>query len=323
MDIFSELDQLSDGQASSKNVLNAGKKAEVEDYRLVLSQRIPSYAERTLGFVKRYEKFTGDSFKYTVDDYKSLANWLVEHVSPAVSKRSWAKYRLSVSAATEHPQVANILKEGVGYIRSSRPSRFNRQKHIKESQMSRLLLALAKSNSPYKSTLIDWIRASKNTGLRPNEWADATIAYPDGLTPALKVRTKIKKPANREVDIAPYRYIPIEHLSPIEVDGLYAHLRRYTKAIAEKKSEALYESCRKLLYNTCRFTFRDDSKGSIHLYSARHQFCADLKASGCAQELIIRLMGQNSTEVLTHHYAKKSAGRESGIDFEKAKKFNQ
>jgi hypothetical protein len=323
MDIFSKLDQISDRESSPKKVISAGKKPLIEQNVITLSDAVPDYKQRTKSFIKRYEKFLGKSFDYKIDSFKALAQWLVEHVAPSVSQRSWRAYRLCVASSTGHPAIKDILAQGSGYSKSSQLSNFKRQKHLKESDLSRLIMTLNDSRSVYKEALIDWLKSTILTGLRPIEWGEAYIVYPDGLNIALKVRTRVKHPGNTQTKCPEYRYIPLNHLAPDDIECLNSHIARFTESLSSEKPSLLYDNCRKLLNFTCRLTFQRAKKTSINLYSARHQFCANLKAGEFDKELICLLMGQSSFDIQKNHYARKSVGSPSAISKEKALNFNK
>lgn len=148
-----------------------------------------------------------------------------------------------------------------------------------------------------------WIRAGLACGLRPIEWEQATW---NGEKNSLEVvnakRDVYRGNGERRIII----YDPKLHGE--EIAAITAFLNTLHEVLKEKSYREVYSSCRKRMQYIARRLWPKASQ-LPSLYSTRHQFAADMKASGLSTKEVAALMGHSSDETAQCHYARKSAGR--------------
>jgi len=169
----------------------------------------------------------------------------------------------------------------------------------------RLLDHLDDHPSPWSEDLGRWLSAGMLLGLRPVEWGQAEMILIQGEA-ALKVRNA-KQTNNRAH--GEFRTLLMGGLTDEEralVDRHVAQARAFAHAGEFAK---FYQGCAATLARVVRQIWPRRPK-KLTLYSLRHQFAADAKASGLTTEEIAALMGHAVDTTATQHYGRKSAGLE-------------
>lgn len=165
--------------------------------------------------------------------------------------------------------------------------------------------------SVWARPLINWMIAGMATGLRPVEWWGAElieinpeeVGLPSshGSLPALRVRNA-KHTNQRAHGIL--RTVPLKHVTPEEMRAIIAHLR----TVSQHDFQLAHKVCRQLLLRVCRVVLRNTAQMPT-LYSCRHQFTADIKASGLSDEERGCLLGHSNGDTNNWHYGKMRSGR--------------
>lgn len=153
-----------------------------------------------------------------------------------------------------------------------------------------------------------WLRAGLLTGLRPSEWEHTHAILVDGK-PALRVKNG--KYGNNRAH-GTHRTLMLSDLQPHELKVIREHLhhvhhhaQRWDGAFA-----VVQYRCKQLLVQVNDRLFPND-KHRITMYSVRHQWSANAKASHLSRSEIAALMGHASDSTAGSHYAKKSIGMSS------------
>lgn len=152
--------------------------------------------------------------------------------------------------------------------------------------------------------IANWLEAGCISGLRPIEWKDASF---DVKTNTLIVKNaKFNQwRANGECR----RIIYDSKLHHNEIIILQRFLSDRDKKTKHETFESLYQRCRKRLWYVGSVLWpRASFKPS--LYSARHQFAANIKKAGLTKTQVAALMGHKSDLTATYHYARKCSGLE-------------
>jgi len=153
-----------------------------------------------------------------------------------------------------------------------------------------------------------WITANRIVGLRPSEWRSVVLMN-DGSRVVLEVRNG--KHSNGRAN-GELRHIDITDLRKEEL----ALIKRQLLFVAQYSNEdadwnSYYSGVRQAIYGIVRLMLGNQRKYPS-LYSSRHQFSADAKASGMSKKEIAALMGHSTDETATVHYGKKKFGRGGG-----------
>jgi len=151
-----------------------------------------------------------------------------------------------------------------------------------------------------------WLMASMCTGLRPCEWEHASLSG-DGTS---VTANNAKATNGRGTGVS--RTVPI---SAEDASVVRAHL----ESLAEMKAKGItfdqmHERCSVALRRACRSIWGNDPKRRYALYSARHQFAANAKATKSHEE-VAELLGHSSVRTARRHYAKR---RSAWLEFKEA-----
>lgn len=174
-------------------------------------------------------------------------------------------------------------------------------KKIPSDKMDRLLEHLNISRNQLDRAIAHWLLAGLATGLRPCEWEEAHLW-------GLKLHVQNAKGnavrANGEKRII--EFVLPEHEK--EIDSIRSFLDDFQAwKKYDNNFESFYAKCRKRLYYVNNLLWPKATQ-KISLYSTRHQFAADMKASGLSKNEIAALMGHASDESATIHYARRRSG---------------
>ena len=141
------------------------------------------------------------------------------------------------------------------------------------------------------------------SGLRPAEWKGSElVSHNDKLT------IKVKCLKNDDVrGVGEYRYINISGFRENEIKVIKKQIAFSDAFLELDQWDSYYEGCRKMLYYANKQVFKYTNR-TIQLYSSRHQFTADLKASDLSSSERSVLLGHNSTETQSKWYGKGEYG---------------
>ena len=182
-----------------------------------------------------------------------------------------------------------------------------KSKSLSEGDYEKLKKYVDKHGTKYQKEGLKWLRATIDCGLRPSEWKSAELVkreFNTGLEDVLKVRNG--KNTNNRAN-GDYRHIVITKFEPENFNNVTA-LLSFLKT-SDITFESKYEKCRKAINYASRQTF-PRRKHQISLYSARHQFAANMKLAGYSKKLVAALMGHGDALTASMKYARSKKGSE-------------
>lgn len=151
-------------------------------------------------------------------------------------------------------------------------------------------------NGYYAKRASLWLMAAVATGLRPREWEHAELDEVTGLLHARNAK------ATNGRGTGPMRSVPV---APEDMGIVRAHIASIREMLAAGRSfTEIHENCAVAVYRACKALWGKDPTKRYALYSARHQFSANVKAVH-SHEKVARLLGHASTRTARTHYAPK------------------
>lgn len=193
-----------------------------------------------------------------------------------------------------------------------------RVKSIPRDHYYKLVNALAGRNGFHHHLAGAMLVAGRAFGLRPIEWLNAELRYhsdPEGGATRFTLRVKNAK-QSQERTFGPTRTLHTDsnRLQEYEVQAalhVINHFPAYARERILRKPELEHDEVRLLdpTRNALRRTVEQIGwKSQITLYSARHQFAADAKASGVTLFELAAMMGHASIETAQTHYGARRSG---------------
>lgn len=272
-----------------------------------------SYRKRTSQLIARARKELQIS-PHDALDHRQFVGWLVTG-KRNWSRSTWRQNKASSAFSLEKEALNNpVAQEALDYLLSvdvdgclpkgTRTSA-SKQKKLPLKDYRRLDLWLQDHRGTWNADVRQWLACGLLTGLRPVEWAQAGMVTHLG-EPALRVRNA--KASNNRAN-GTHRHIMLGGLSDEERDLIRTFVARANAWNDAGQYQRFYQGCAATLARTCRLIWpKRDSYPT--LYSARHQFSADAKASGFSKEELAALMGHAADATAGIHYGRKTAGFE-------------
>lgn len=250
-------------------------------------------AERLLN---KFDQETEGGWK---DNPMLLCPWL-DNFKATLSKNSWRQYKASLvhyMRVNDHEVVATALRQlsSTGCMKNTNKTSNQKAKGIKIQDLLLLDRQIIANSGKYARVTIAWLKAGVLTGLRPSEWQNAVVKD-DVLV------VKNGKHSNERA-CGEFRELDISGLSEPNKAIIIGLIKILTKDFDE-----VYNTCRCLLYRNCRLLWPQRKK-HITLYSARHQFAANAKATNAKTE-VAALMGHASQETAGTHYGRDQQGEQ-------------
>ncbi len=249
-------------------------------------------------------------------DYRQFVGWLITQKT-FWSRPTWRQYKaavvyeLEMAAEKNFDPVAQEALEALlpidveGCMPTTKKTSGSKLKRFPNKDYRQLMRELDQHPNPWSADLKRWLSAGLLTGLRPREWGQAKMTMRDG-EPALLVTNA--KATNQRAH-GPTRTIMLGGLTNEERALIKDHVDRATLfAKAGQFQNRFYQGCAAVLARTVRRLWPKRETGHVTLYSARHQFSADAKATGLLPEELAALMGHAVDTTATKHYGKKTAG---------------
>lgn len=232
-----------------------------------------------------------------------FAAWL-RAIRPGLRTSTWRTYRLAAAFMLEgHPDAdAPAVAAGLDGLpappRVSRPRRTSarRAKAVPPEDLLAILRAIGASRSRYAQILRTWIIATICTGLRPCEWASATLA---GRT--LNVRCAKFEEGWR--GLSETRSLDLGELAPDDLDAVRRMAQLGAGWHADGEFAARHEACAALLRRTCAELWPRRPRRPT-LYSFRHVFAANAKVEA-PPEVVAALLGHAATRTAETHYGRR------------------
>lgn len=177
-----------------------------------------------------------------------------------------------------------------------------KQKHLSVKDYSLLDNALKNSKNRWAAATRIWLKSGIITGLRPIEWRQTVYDEAEN-----KLLIKNAKNTNGRSH-GDFRSFYFEHVSANDKKVILQHLKTaFQLGQNDVVWKSYYEGCSNLLKYTCKNLWPNRERHPT-LYSARHQFSANLKASGCKPEEVATLMGHAVDDTAMTTYGKKVNG---------------
>ncbi|MEX3917836.1 site-specific integrase [Paraburkholderia sp. BR10872] len=175
-----------------------------------------------------------------------------------------------------------------------------KRKGIPENDFSVLVgnLANPRNGGRWSQVAAAWLLAALPTGLRPVEWKQATLQVDlesgQGTLEVVNAKATNGRANGKSRTI---------DLKPEDVIVVHAHLEA-VRALTNQgyAFETIHECCAAELRRACRRVWGKESAKRFSLYSARHQFSANIKAQE-SHERVAELLGHGSVRTARRHYA--------------------
>ena len=272
------------------------------------------YLQRATRLLDAYERETGQT-------WRSAPLAAVEWFARQSALKQWSKqtlllYRSSFAWYMERfgPSRAADMIRAVAYTPDATQTRARtsarKMKKMPEAMMVKLYTVLETSKNPLDQAVFHWLKAGRATGLRPCEWKHAfleehVVEGSRNLVLLVKNAKKGELRANGESRRLIFRKFPEHYAEETAIRDFMRDINKFVTA--RLPFEQLYAMCRKRLMYVCRNVFRHEER-YISLYTPRHQFAADMKASGLTKPQVAALMGHASEESAGEHYARRKDG---------------
>lgn len=274
---------------------------------------LKAYPDRTRLLVNMCRKQTG-ALAHQQLDPRTFVGWLMQYRS-SISRATWRQYK----AATVHLLESEIketddpiskealarlsLADSRGCKLKTNKTSGMKQKKMPLKDLYRIIKHLDDNPTAWGDPLTDWLIAGILTGLRPVEWGGSVIKNVAG-EPALIVNNAKSTNQRSHGD---KRTLLLGGLSDDEKESIKKHVDRATMWFNSGEYERYKRGCSSTLAGVSRKIWPNRAKHAT-LYSLRHQFTADAKASGYTRAEIAALMGHAVDRTATCHYGKRVSG---------------
>ncbi|HCV05668.1 MAG TPA: hypothetical protein DG048_23820 [Pseudoalteromonas sp.] len=275
--------------------------------------------------IKRYYTYSSTQIPTHIDQVHEIivgfVDFLVEVVSPTVSTNTFKIYKKSVLPIIPYTDEYVKLNDTKGIDkRQLGKTASKKQKFLTHEQLERIINHNSKHR--HKSSLAQVINvllpSTVLTGLRPSEWFNAMIRQCAGRLTLIVRTDKLYKEAQARLGVdkdkdmtlfIPYRGIPLDHLDEHDVQRIRATIGIMNDINkSERNNREFLDELAKNLRTTVLDIWSREERPDIAIYSARHQFIANMKASKIEDATITYLAGQIYEETKHRHYASKLKG---------------
>lgn len=293
------------------------------------------YYKRGLSLLKRAYKeafeeghdFADNSIKVKIQNESVVvmevmyaAIWASKKWSSKCRPNTWAQYRCSIRFIAElflqrkkinqeiYDKTCLILEKTKGGDKSelNPQTSSHKKKSFNPKEVKALEDFINQEDKKYrwgKATLA-WVKASIFVGLRPVEWKNAKYSKLDNA-----IIVKNAKSTNGRAN-GEYRSLSLKHLDKSEIDLILKHLDFAKRMNDNDNWDKYYQGCSNFIKYATRILWPHKERRPS-LYSGRHQFSANMKASGCKRNEVAALMGHGTDETASQHYGKKIFGTRS------------
>lgn len=247
-------------------------------------------------------------------DARQLVAWL-EDERVLIYKKTWRLYKSAVICYLEkNSDGSEEVLSAIDYLRllGSEPCKSEtdktsstKLKRFPWKDFQKITDHLRQTPGKWHLPLLDWIISASLTGLRPQEWVNSKVGL-IGSEVALFVKNAKHTNGRAHGDT---RTLLLGALAKEEIEVIKRHIERVKTWNSMQQYDSLYEGCALTLNYVSRKLWPNRSK-YVTLYSCRHQFTANAKASGFSTEEIAAMMGHAVDTTATKHYGKKTAGNE-------------
>lgn len=273
-----------------------------------------SYQRRSRDLVRRCREEL-NIHAHEALDYRRFVGWLITR-KPEWSRPTWRQYKAAAVYTLEQQTEAGnaIAQEALetllpvdvdGCRTSTRKTSALKLKRLPLRDYRSLDRFLAENSGPWHQDLRRWLAGGMLTGLRPLEWGQTQYTHRLGED-ALVVQNA--KHSNNRAH-GPSRTILLGGLTDEERALIKKHVERATEWKQADQYSRFYHGCAATLARVSRRLWPKRDKHPT-LYSARHQFSADAKASGLTAAELAALMGHAVDTTAGRHYGRRVAGME-------------
>lgn len=251
-----------------------------------------------------------------------LAAWLSAHARDRRwSRATWRQIRAALICAIRDAMGDDEARWTLGEINRadreataageaipSRSLRTTKARAVPETDLRRILMQLAGRDSAYATLTANWLRANLHTGLRPIEWMTATINH--------EARTltvdNAKSTNGRAHGIN--RTLRLDALTDQQWGEIVRFLTDLQSLTAAHPFDIVYARARTML-SRAKYALRRAGidVGNVTLYSTRHQFTANLRASGRSPREVATLLGHADTASARKHYGTRAQGTAGNV----------
>lgn len=267
------------------------------------------YLARYQQFERRFAEETGRD-DLTPDEI--VANLIL--LKPTVTMDSWRTYKNATLYAlrslypSHESAIEALTKESSAELaKTSSNTSGRKMKHVTDEAFKALKKGMAKriaEGHKHAKGLAAFLDASFSTGLRPVEWCFSSEGVHEETGREI-LRVRNAKHTNGRAN-GEYREIFIDELVSYEREAIRATLL-YCKADDDDGAEKIITALRNELgiVRSSAIVTAKRPQSSVTLYSFRHQFIANAKATFEEPVLISAMVGHNSTKTAFEHYGKR------------------
>ena len=246
-------------------------------------------------------------------DYRRFIGWMTTHKTDW-TRPTWRQYKaavvyiLELESAEGDPIAQEALElllpiDVDGCKTSSQNTSAQKLKRLPLKDFRSLRQFLTDHKGPWHDDLNRWLSAGLLTGLRPLEWGQTRYANQKGEDVLI---VKNAKHSNLRAH-GPTRTILLGGLTDQERKLIKHHVDRATEWRQAEQYSRFYQGCASTLARAARRLWPKRDRYPT-LYSTRHQFSADAKASGLTSAELAALMGHAVDLTAGRHYGRRSAG---------------
>lgn len=245
-------------------------------------------------------------------DARQFAAWLVD-LRPDLAPASWRQYKSAAICFLEQcdddasGDALDFLRQqdSATCAKDTQKTSSTKLKRFPWRDFQKLTDYLREHNGKWHRPLLDWIISASLTGLRPQEWLGCELSEIANER-ALLVRNAKRTNGRSHGET---RTLLLGDLADEEIETLRRHLERIRIWSGMSQFPEFYSGCALTLHYVSRKLWPRRQK-HVTLYSCRHQFTANAKASGFSTAEIAAMMGHAVDTTATRHYGKKAAGHE-------------
>lgn len=248
-------------------------------------------------------------------DHRQFAGWLISN-KPKWMPATWRQNKaaslfLLESDGTSKTAVdaAELIRmtDGTGCASKSKKTSAGKQKKFPLSDYKSIYQWMENHPRRWQADTLRWLCAGLLTGLRPAEWATATYLFNIEHGEWCLLVDNAKNSNGRAH--GDRRTILLGGLTDDERETIRQHTERANAWYQAGQYRKFFSGCAQYLSAASR-TLWPNRKSHVSLYSLRHQFTADAKASGLTRHEIGALMGHGSDLTAGIHYGRTASGRE-------------
>jgi hypothetical protein len=274
-----------------------------------------AYRRRALELARRCRKNLG-LHNHERLDYRRFTGWLITQKGEW-TRETWRQYKAATAFfleelvrqhqdATAEEALETLLKTGTdGCMTKSTRTSGSKLKRFPVNDYRRIEQHLQGHPAPWNQDLRRWLTAGILTGLRPREWGQTLWTDRNG-EPALEI-TNAKATNGRAHGVT--RTLLLGNLTEAERVVIREHVERAQVWANADQFAHFQRGVAATLGRAVRSLWPRRAQ-RVTLYSARHQFSANAKASGFLPEELAAMMGHAVDITAARHYGRKVTGFE-------------